>query len=120
MASKVMTAYSKKIGQEYLETTLTTPITHILDKDFSFEVDPRRVGPGEDRKQNMKLLLKACENFFDWITTSGNNAPPQFKTICYHLFQEVNEKFPQNRHSAGSCFPFFLSPTLFLFLTPYP
>eukprot|EP00009_Paramoeba_aestuarina_P003177 CAMPEP_0201514696 /NCGR_PEP_ID=MMETSP0161_2-20130828/6463_1 /ASSEMBLY_ACC=CAM_ASM_000251 /TAXON_ID=180227 /ORGANISM="Neoparamoeba aestuarina, Strain SoJaBio B1-5/56/2" /LENGTH=1626 /DNA_ID=CAMNT_0047911325 /DNA_START=239 /DNA_END=5119 /DNA_ORIENTATION=- len=106
MASKVMTAYSKKIGQEYLEATLITPISHILDKDFSFEIDPRKLGPGEDRKQNMKLLLKACENFFDWITTSGNNAPPQFKTICYHLYREVESKFPQNRHSAVGGFLF--------------
>tara|TARA_R110002050_G_scaffold81309_7_gene173843 strand:- start:3513 stop:8018 length:4506 start_codon:yes stop_codon:yes gene_type:complete len=106
MASKVMTAYSKKIGHQYLMATLMTPLNHIQTKDISLEVDPRKLPPGEDRKANMKKLHLACQNFTDWIVTSASNAPLQFKDICYHLFTEVSARFPQSRHSAVGGFLF--------------
>ena len=108
MASKVMTAYSRKIGQNYLDRTLLTPINIILEKDLSMEVDPRKLLPGEDRKANMKMLIAACQAMLNWILTSASNAPPQFKEICNHLFTEVSSRFPHSRHSAGIFLSFFL------------
>ena len=114
MASKVMTAYSKKVGGEYLKATLSTPIAHICNRDLSMEVDPRKISPGEDRKENMKKLIIACNSFVDWIVTSGMNAPLPFRKICKHLYEEVNSRFPQSRHSAigGFLFLRFFCPAI--------
>ena len=72
-----MTAFSQKIGPNYLNRTLFTPMNAILEKDVSMEVDRRKLLPGEDRKANMKMLIAACQAMLNWILTSQSNAPPQ-------------------------------------------
>jgi GTPase-activator protein for Ras-like GTPase/Concanavalin A-like lectin/glucanases superfamily/Bacterial cadherin-like domain/Bacterial Ig domain len=106
IASKMMTAYSKMIGQEYLVLTLRPPIENIIKREASMEVDPRKLKGGDSRKANMKLLLLACQNFVDWIVTSTGNAPIQFRILSHHLFFEVGKRFPGSKHTAVGGFLF--------------
>mmetsp|Transcript_15903 Transcript_15903/g.40714 ORF Transcript_15903/g.40714 Transcript_15903/m.40714 type:complete len:3398 (+) Transcript_15903:1469-11662(+) len=106
IASKVISAYTRLVGSNYLRLTLGSPIQDICDKQLSLEVDPRKLKSARDRAANMKRLLLSCQNFLDWILTSTSNAPFSFRQISNKLFTEVGSKFPQSKYSSVGGFLF--------------
>jgi hypothetical protein len=76
MATRMLTAFAKTHGTEYLRETLQPLLNDLLSKpsDFSCEFNPNNLVPGEESK-NLANLKATAQAFLDGICASGSNMP---------------------------------------------
>jgi hypothetical protein len=77
MTTRMLAAFGKTHGAEYLRETLKPLLTNLLNqqKDFSCELNPANLGPGEDISKNLQNLINTVQSFLDGICASGRNMP---------------------------------------------
>lgn len=68
LATKSMEAFLKLTGEQYLQETLTTPITEIISSEKDFEVDPMKAHGSLSRQQ--QALRNAVKNTWNSIAES--------------------------------------------------
>lgn len=107
MASKLMSAFGRITGQEYLHSTLRPLVRWIGASATSFEIDPAKMVDGDIIEENRKNLLEGAELFFNGIRRSISACPPSFRAICHVLQRSVIDRFPESKHSVVGGF-FFL------------
>ena len=74
-SSKVLTAYSKLSGSQYLKSTLQSLITEKCANPTPCEIDPAKIKKVEDIPQNMINLGNTTQLFLDTIYSSVSKAP---------------------------------------------
>ena len=76
MATRMLAAFAKMHGREYLRETLQPLLNDLLSKpsDFSCELNPDSLGPG-DATKNLQNLKATAQAFLDGICASGPNMP---------------------------------------------
>mmetsp|Transcript_27096 Transcript_27096/g.38155 ORF Transcript_27096/g.38155 Transcript_27096/m.38155 type:complete len:597 (+) Transcript_27096:98-1888(+) len=114
VASKLLSNFSKRVGDEYLVSTLQSDVLKIVGTNHSFEVDPHRCQVDEDVTANAQLLIKSTQSFLNSIINSVDKCPADIRTICYHLKTEVGTKFENAGKTAvaGYIFLRFFNPTI--------
>jgi len=75
LGTKVIDMYMKMVGLDYLHYVLAPLVEEVLNDKDSCEVDPTRLGRGEDIKKNQKRLLTYSKQFFDRIRESVPKCP---------------------------------------------
>lgn len=75
LGTKVIDMYMKMVGLDYLHYVLAPLVEEVLNDKDSCEVDPTRLGRGEDLKKNQKRLLTYSKQFFDRIRESVPKCP---------------------------------------------
>ena len=79
MGSKIVDAYMKTVGMQYLKSILFEVINHIVDNKIDVELDPNRFPAGLDiesaRKTNMKNLEKIMDKIIGSIVSAKNVFP---------------------------------------------
>lgn len=76
VATKLMAAYTKLIGSQYLKDTLSKPLEYLLQTPLDFEVDPTKLTPGQSREANMKNINEVSNTFLKSIIGSLEACPP--------------------------------------------
>ena len=94
VATKLMAAYTKLIGSQYLKDTLSKvilmfyyctsknsyslskPLEYLLQTPLDFEVDPTKLTPGQSRDANMKNINDVSNMFLKSIIGSLDACPP--------------------------------------------
>lgn len=76
VATKLMAAYTKLIGSQYLKDTLSKPLEYLLQTPLDFEVDPTKLTPGQNREANMKNISEVSNMFLKSIISSLEACPP--------------------------------------------
>ncbi|KNC56384.1 uncharacterized protein AMSG_02353 [Thecamonas trahens ATCC 50062] len=104
--TKLMTAYAKTIGKNYLVNTLKRLVTLLFSSTEGFEVNPAKADPDEDLVENLNNLMDWCERFVEQIVQTVDAAPIQFREICQHLQVETAPKFPKSQHMVVGGFIF--------------
>ncbi|EGG19811.1 neurofibromin [Cavenderia fasciculata] len=114
VATKMLAAYTKLIGQPYLKVALYPVMKTLLDNSESMEIDPSRVGSGEDVVANTNRLLDLTKKFIKAIQDSVPHLPLPFREICNYISKVVNETFPGNEKMAigGIMFLRFICPAI--------
>eukprot|EP01102_Stenamoeba_stenopodia_P013588 TRINITY_DN4434_c0_g1_i2.p1 TRINITY_DN4434_c0_g1~~TRINITY_DN4434_c0_g1_i2.p1 ORF type:complete len:1185 (-),score=326.97 TRINITY_DN4434_c0_g1_i2:1010-4282(-) len=114
MATKLLAAYSKLIGQKYLIETLGPYLTHLMSAKMSFELDTTKITPSDDLAKNTKNVLDVSKRFLDDIKKSLAICPKPFREICNFMRKVVEERFPDCAHTAIGGFMFlrFFCPAL--------
>ena len=76
MATRMLATFAKAHGTEYLRETLQPLLNDLLSKpgDFTCELNPNNIAPGEDAK-NLQNLKATAQAFIDGICASGPNIP---------------------------------------------
>jgi len=117
--TKLMTAYSKLIGTDYLNNTLRTLLVLLLCSQEGFEVNPAKASTGDNIEENLSNLMDWCERFVEQIVQTADAIPTPFRLICKHLQSEVTPKFPKSRYITVGGFIFlrFICPAI---LAPLP
>ncbi|XP_075993756.1 neurofibromin isoform X2 [Genypterus blacodes] len=141
LASKIMTFCFKVYGAAYLQKLLEPLLRSVITtpEHISFEVDPTRLEQGENLEENQRNLLQITEKFFQAITKSSTEFPPQLRSVCHCLYQAtchsllnkatvkekkenkkavVSQRFPQNSIGAvgSAMFLRFVNPAI---VSPY-
>eukprot|EP00002_Diphylleia_rotans_P008478 TRINITY_DN1834_c0_g2_i3.p1 TRINITY_DN1834_c0_g2~~TRINITY_DN1834_c0_g2_i3.p1 ORF type:complete len:2567 (-),score=480.65 TRINITY_DN1834_c0_g2_i3:159-7859(-) len=112
VASKMIGVYSRLIGTQYLKHTLQNIIVSICSDATSYEVDPDKVGQGEDAAVNIPRLASRCQEILDRILKSIDSCPISLRDIYRHLRASVSSRFPSHTLTAigGFLFLRFICP----------
>ncbi|XP_055620306.1 ras GTPase-activating protein raskol isoform X2 [Toxorhynchites rutilus septentrionalis] len=119
LATKSMEAFLKLTGEQYLQDTLSTPISEIISSDRDCEVDPLKANGSLSRQQ--QALRNAVKTAWNSIAESSKNFPTQLRD-CFSTFRERlqtldREDMADNLISASIFLrflcPAILSPSLF-------
>ena len=94
MATKLLSAYCKLIGKDYLIVSVGPQIKQLIQNPRPCELDPAKIPEGEDIEQNQKNVLDISQNFLRDIKASIPQCPPAIREICKFLREIVTEKFP--------------------------
>ncbi|KAH3745107.1 gtpase-activator protein for Ras family gtpase [Pelomyxa schiedti] len=92
-ATKLMTAFTKMIGRDYIINTLKPSLQYVVDNPEDYEIDPTKVTEADNLQLNISNLLQITENFIDHIIGSTDRCPLPLRVICRHLRSEVSRKF---------------------------
>ncbi|CAG8444039.1 5054_t:CDS:10 [Acaulospora morrowiae] len=116
MATRLLAAFVKSQGAEYLRETLQPVVNEILSKpsNFSVEINPDRIPPGENIDQNLSNLKSVTKSFLNAIFSSTENMPRSFKIFCYNIAKTIEEKYPGKSLTTIGSFIFlrFFSPAI--------
>jgi hypothetical protein len=78
MATRMLAAFAKSRGMEYLRETLQPLLEDLLSKqsDFSCELNPDLLdGEDVDNNKNLQNLIDTTQAFLNGICASGPNIP---------------------------------------------
>ncbi|KAH3760650.1 gtpase-activator protein for Ras family gtpase [Pelomyxa schiedti] len=92
-ATKLMTAFTKMIGKDYIISTLKPSLQYVIDYPDDYEIDPAKISSTESLETNIANLVQVTNNFFDHIIGSTARCPMPIRVICRHLRNEVSRKF---------------------------
>ncbi|KAG8298105.1 Neurofibromin 1 [Homalodisca vitripennis] len=96
LGSKIMAFCFKIYGACYLQSLLEPLVRPLIeDQAPSLEVDPARLGTGEDIEENRRNLIALTQKVFDAIVSSADKFPPQLRSMCHCLYQVLSKRFPQ-------------------------
>ena len=114
MATKLMAAYCKLNGRQYLKLTLGPVLRELQQQPFPSELNPTLLPPGQDIIANQKNVQMICEKFLTAIANSVPQCALPFREICHFLKQVVSDKFPGAAETAIAGFIFlrFLCPAI--------
>ena len=114
MATKLLSAYCKLIGKDYLQISVGNQIKNQIQNPKSCELDPSRLKENENLKENEKNLLEIAQSFLEDIELSIPKCPNQIREICKFLHDTVCSKFPEagNTAIAGFIFLRYLCPAI--------
>ncbi|RIB13611.1 hypothetical protein C2G38_1974674 [Gigaspora rosea] len=116
MATRMLAAFAKIHGAEYLRYTLQPLIDDLLSKpsDFSCELNSDNLLPGEDINKNLINLKTTAQAFLDGICDSGPNMPRTFRQVCHYIGSSVEGKYPRAKCTTVGAFVFlrFFNPAI--------
>lgn len=94
VATKVLTAYALIAGADYLRRTLRPLIQSVVYSSEGFEIDPMRLTPTENIRDNIQNLQAASTMFINKIFRSADSVPVPLRMELADLSSAVREKFP--------------------------
>ncbi|OXB36317.1 neurofibromin 1 [Cryptococcus neoformans] len=105
---RMITIFAKTYGYNHVRATLQPLILSLAEKpaECSFELDPRKAAPGDDIERNSDHLRLMCQALLDLICSSAPRVPLMFRAVCHHIWEVVDDRFPDSRHSAVGSFIF--------------
>ena len=101
--------YAKNVGSDYIRAVLLPVFQKLSERpreERSFELDPSKIGPGEDVIKNRTNVMEATEMFLDAICDSVDQAPRPFREICSFILASVRERYPEAKYTAVGSFIF--------------
>lgn len=78
MATRILSVCAKMICMDYVRLTLQPAmeaINALPDEQTTWELDPQKLGPGEDLARNKQNVIRATEILLNAICSSAENAP---------------------------------------------
>ncbi|EIW67076.1 hypothetical protein TREMEDRAFT_69974 [Tremella mesenterica DSM 1558] len=108
ITTRILTAVAKTYGYNYIRATLQPLIQSLVDKpaDCSFELDPSKASTTDDIERNADHIRLLCQALLDLICSSTPRVPVVYRALCHYIWEVVEERFPDSRHSAVGSFIF--------------
>ncbi|WWD06786.1 hypothetical protein V865_004881 [Kwoniella europaea PYCC6329] len=105
---RMLTIFAKTYGYNYVRATLQPLVLSLIEKpaECSFELDPSKASGTEDIDKNADHLRLMCQALLDLICSSTPRVPLMFRALCHHIWELVDDRFPDSRHSAVGSFIF--------------
>lgn len=114
--TRLITTFARTYGYNYVRSCLSPLVLSMGEKpaECSFELDPAKGGAVEDIDRNAEHLRLMCQALLDIIYNSIPNLPVLFRALCHHIWEVVEDRFPDSRHSAIGSFIFlrFFCPSI--------
>ncbi|ODN95826.1 neurofibromin 1 [Cryptococcus wingfieldii CBS 7118] len=108
LTMRMITMFAKTYGYNYVRATLQPLVLSLAEKpaECSFELDPRKASATDDIDRNADHLKLMCQALLDLICASTPKVPLMFRALCHHIWEVVDDRFPDSRHSAVGSFIF--------------
>ncbi|XP_049852221.1 uncharacterized protein LOC126329980 [Schistocerca gregaria] len=86
--SRVLRAYVRSRGQEYVQIVLLPLIKEIVTEELHFELDPNRADPNTPLQENYMAIKSLASRFLDVILNSYEYLPSEFLNLCNIIYRE--------------------------------
>ncbi|WVF65508.1 hypothetical protein IAT40_000236 [Kwoniella sp. CBS 6097] len=105
---RMLTIFAKTYGYNYVRATLQPLVLSLIEKpsECSFELDPSKASGNDDIDRNADHLRLMCQALLDLICSSAPRVPLMFRALCHHIWEVVDDRFYESRHSAVGSFIF--------------
>ncbi|OCF40958.1 neurofibromin 1 [Kwoniella heveanensis CBS 569] len=105
---RMLTIFAKTYGYNYVRATLQPLVLSLIEKppECSFELDPSKASGTDDIDRNADHLRLMCQALLDLICSSAPRVPLMFRALCHHIWEVVDDRFYESRHSAVGSFIF--------------
>ncbi|GAA53823.1 neurofibromin 1 [Clonorchis sinensis] len=90
MSSKIMNYCFKHFGHDFLQSALGPALMETGTNKPSYEVDPRRLQPGENLEENQKNLIYATELLYGRLMSSIDSFPAALRILCNCLYKLIS------------------------------
>ncbi|KAJ3096381.1 Ras GTPase activating protein ira2, partial [Phlyctochytrium bullatum] len=99
MATRLLTAFCKAKGHDFLVTTLRPVLEELLsfNPPLTFEIDPVKMSERDDSTTNHKNLKMLVNRLLDAITSNHERVPAPIRDICATISSIVGRRFPEPR-----------------------
>ncbi|ORY52851.1 hypothetical protein BCR33DRAFT_845142 [Rhizoclosmatium globosum] len=115
MATRLLTVYSKKYGNEYLVNAIKPVLDELLviRANLSFEIDPNKIAENELLDSNRKNVATLVNHLLDNLLGS-DKFPAELRVVCAKLADIVGQRFPEHKTTAVGAFMFlrFINPLI--------
>eukprot|EP01094_Clydonella_sp_ATCC50884_P006709 TRINITY_DN1591_c0_g1_i1.p1 TRINITY_DN1591_c0_g1~~TRINITY_DN1591_c0_g1_i1.p1 ORF type:complete len:2499 (-),score=1256.67 TRINITY_DN1591_c0_g1_i1:167-7663(-) len=115
MVTKMLAAYCKLCGREYLREALGPQVRYVIQNPTKgWEMDESKLPEGQQLSENIANVTAVCEALLGDIRASIPRCPRPFRDVSSYLRSAVGEKFPGNEYTAIAGFMFlrFLGPAI--------
>ncbi|KAI9310474.1 hypothetical protein BX666DRAFT_2126182 [Dichotomocladium elegans] len=109
IGTRMLSVFARNYGADYVQSVIQPVFQQLVEyppEARTFELDPTKVGPGEDAERNRQNVVKATDLFLNAICDSANQAPQIFREVCNCILRSVVKRFPEAMHSALGAFVF--------------
>ncbi|KAI9818657.1 MAG: hypothetical protein M1826_001338 [Phylliscum demangeonii] len=131
LLTRSLDVHMRRLGKEYLDSTLADLLTEINSNDADCEVDPSRIGPGGYLAGNWRNLVKQFRRVWSAIYQSTTRCPRDMRLLLQYIRGCCEERFGDYHHTvryssvSGFLFlrffcPAILNPKLFGLLPDHP
>eukprot|EP01105_Mastigella_eilhardi_P024275 TRINITY_DN6307_c0_g1_i1.p1 TRINITY_DN6307_c0_g1~~TRINITY_DN6307_c0_g1_i1.p1 ORF type:complete len:1080 (+),score=357.09 TRINITY_DN6307_c0_g1_i1:23-3262(+) len=98
MASKIIKAYLRKVGQNYINELLAPTLHQICidERKCSYEIDPSKLEDPEELEHNKEALIAKVDLLLNKITSPAamDKMPPGIKIIACYFWELAQKYFP--------------------------
>jgi hypothetical protein len=93
LVTKALDSHMRRLGRDYLESVLGTRLRKIAARDPDCEVDPMKVGSGEQLERNWVTLLNLTASIWKAISESADQCPPPLRIIFRHIRSCAEDRY---------------------------
>lgn len=93
LLTQALDFHMKRLGNEYLEDVLSEKILEINSANADCEVDPSRIGPGEDIDKNWERLISLTTDIWKSITESVSGCPSEMRQILKYVRAVAEDRY---------------------------
>jgi len=93
LVTKALDAHMRRVGRDYLETTLGEKLRNIVAADLDCEVDPNKVKSREQLDKNWSRLIGLTSNIWQAIAASVAKCPPGMRSILKHVRSCAEDRY---------------------------
>ncbi|KAH8592751.1 hypothetical protein B0O99DRAFT_516858 [Bisporella sp. PMI_857] len=131
LLTQALDIHMRRLGKEYLEDVLSEKILKINMLNPDCEVDPSRLGQGDDISKNWAQLIALTTEVWDSMSDSAPKCPPEIRQILKYIRAVAEDRYGDFLRTAtytsvsGFLFlrffcPALLNPKLFGLLGDHP
>ncbi|CAG8954394.1 hypothetical protein HYFRA_00006021 [Hymenoscyphus fraxineus] len=91
--TQAMDFHMRRLGKEYLEEVLAEKILHINNINADCEVDPSRLGTGDDANKNWSLLIALTTDIWSNIASSASRCPVELRQALKYIRAVAEDRY---------------------------
>lgn len=93
LLTQALEFHMRRLGKEYLEEILLEKINEINESDANCEVDPSKLGHGQDIQKNWTELMRLITEIWDCITPSSDRIPQELRHILKYIRAVAEDRY---------------------------
>ncbi|KAH8902771.1 hypothetical protein BR93DRAFT_860721, partial [Coniochaeta sp. PMI_546] len=93
LLTQALEFHMRRLGKEYLEEILSDKINEINEANVNCEVDPSKLGHGQDIHKNWALLMRLITEIWECIAPSANRIPQDLRHILKYIRAVAEDRY---------------------------
>ncbi|OIW28957.1 hypothetical protein CONLIGDRAFT_563422, partial [Coniochaeta ligniaria NRRL 30616] len=93
LLTQALEFHMRRLGKEYLEEILSDKINEINESDANCEVDPSKLGHGQDIQKNWAQLMRLITEIWECIAPSANRIPQDLRHILKYVRAVAEDRY---------------------------
>ena len=93
LLTQALEFHMRRLGKEYLEDILSDKINEINEANANCEVDPSRLGHGQDIQKNWAQLMRLITEIWECIVPSADRVPQELRHILKYIRAVAEDRY---------------------------